>query len=105
MFACMNQIIAHSRVRYDCETLCGIPEVTLLGTIADWTDLRARFLVLAETWMQRTAESDDWVKAVDDFLKQFIAARSGQTWKLFLGAMQLQHCLLPAYCSQIVALS
>ena len=50
-----------------------------MGTIADWTDLHARFLVLAETWMQRTAESDDWVKAVDNFLKQFIAARSGKT--------------------------
>ncbi len=72
-----------------------------MGTIADWTDLRTRFLVLAETWMQRTADSDDWVRTVDRFLKQFIAARSGTTWKLFLGDdasvyMHVQHCLLPA---------
>jgi hypothetical protein len=105
MFACLNYTLAHSRVRYECCTRCGIPEVTLLGTIADWTDLHARFLVLADTWMQRTAESDDWVKAVDNFLKQFIAARSGETWKLFLSDdtsvfMQL-HCLLPVYTSQL----
>jgi hypothetical protein len=79
VFACIKNTHAHSRVRYEYCTDCGIPEVTLLGTIADWTDLHARFLVLAETWMQRTVESDDWVKAVDNFLKQFIAARSGKT--------------------------
>ena len=57
--------------------MCGIPEVALLGTVADWTDLHARFIVLAETWMHRTPETCAWVKSVDEFLKQFIAARSG----------------------------
>ncbi len=59
-------------------TKCGIPEVTLLGTEADWTDLHARFIVLADTWMHRTPETCGWVKAVDKFLKQLIAARSGE---------------------------
>ena len=58
--------------------MCGIPEVTLLGTVADWTDLHARFIALAETWMHCTPETSPWVKAVDEFLKQFIAARSGE---------------------------
>lgn len=61
-------------------TMCGIPEVTLLGTVEDWTDLHARFLVLADTWMHRTLHTCDWVKDVDAFLKQFIAARSGELW-------------------------
>ena len=58
--------------------MCGIPEVTLLGTGADWTDVHTRFLVLADTWMHSTPETSGWVKDVDAFLKQFIAARSGE---------------------------
>jgi hypothetical protein len=71
---------SHDRTRYECHTFCGIPEVTLLGSIADWTDLHSRFIVLAETWMHRTPDTCPWVKAVDEFLKQFIAARSGELW-------------------------
>jgi hypothetical protein len=62
-------------------TLCGIPEVTLLGTVADWTDVHTRFLALADTWMHCTPETSGWVKDVDAFLKQFIAARSGKGWQ------------------------
>jgi len=70
--------LSHNRTRYEVITKCGIPEVTLLGTEADWADLHARFIVLADTWMHRTPETCGWVKAVDKFLKQFIAARSGE---------------------------
>ena len=52
--------------------------MTLLGTVADWTDVHTRFLVLADTWMHSTPETSGWVKDVDAFLKQFIAARSGK---------------------------
>jgi hypothetical protein len=58
-----------------------MPEVTLLGSVADWADLRARFIVLAETWMRRTRETCAWVQAVDELLRQFIAARSGELRK------------------------
>jgi hypothetical protein len=30
--------------RYEVRTRCGIPEVTLLGTVADWTDVRGCML-------------------------------------------------------------
>ena len=70
--------LPHDETRYECSTLCGIPEVTLLGSVADWTDLHSRFIVLAETWMHRTPDTCPWVKAVDGFLKQFVAARSGE---------------------------
>ena len=49
-----------------------------MGSVADWTDLHSRFIVLAETWMHRTPDTCPWVKAVDEFLKQFVAARSGE---------------------------
>lgn len=68
-------------IRFSCRTLCGIPEVTLLGTVADWTDVHTRFLVLADTWMHCNPETSGWVKDVDAFLKQFIAARSGKVWQ------------------------
>ena len=52
--------------------------MTLLGTVADWTDVRVRFLELAATWMHLTPETNSWAKNVDDLLKQFVAARSGE---------------------------
>ena len=44
---------------YEVTTFCGIPEVTLLGTVEDWVDLRTRFLALAEKWMQVSREGED----------------------------------------------
>ena len=52
--------------------------MTLLGTVADWTDVRARFLELAATWMHVSPETSSWAKDVDDLLQQFVAARSGE---------------------------
>jgi hypothetical protein len=80
-FTCTLMRALQNFFTYSCMTLCGIPEVTLLGTVADWADLRARFIVLAETWMRRTPETCPWVQAVDALLKQFVAARSGELWK------------------------
>jgi hypothetical protein len=77
-FTCTLMRALQNFFTYSCNTLCGIPEVTLLGTVADWTDLHARFIVLAETWMQRTPATCDWARTVDTFLKQFIAARKGR---------------------------
>ncbi len=70
--------------RYEVRTRCGIPEVTLLGTVADWADVRARFLELAATWMQVAPDTSGWAKDVDDLLKQFVAARSGECLCIFM---------------------
>ena len=70
--------------RYEVRTRCGIPEVTLLGTVADWTDVRARFLELAATWMHVSPETSSWAKDVDELLKQFVAARSGECLYVYL---------------------
>jgi len=85
LFAFIAQFFTHPDPfpsRYEVTTRCGIPEVTLLGSVADWSDLRARFLVLADTWMHRSVETCAWVKEVDAMLKEFEAARSGECWLL-----------------------
>ena len=63
---------------YRASTLCGIPSITLLGSEQDWSELRARFLGLAEMWMNRTPSTCEWAKAVDEMLAQFESARAGR---------------------------
>jgi hypothetical protein len=45
--------------KYVVWTECGIPEVTLLGTVADWTKLYAQTAALFAWWDARTAELPD----------------------------------------------
>ncbi len=59
--------------------ICGIPEVTLLGTVADWRSIRARVDVIAEldlTW---------WTRSLAPIADQFVRAASGDAdvafWK------------------------
>ena len=72
---------------YRMMTMCGMPSITLLGSEGDWSDLRVRFLKLAETWMGRTPSSCDWAAAVDQMLSHFESARAGRVdvewWKSF----------------------
>ncbi len=72
---------------YCVRTMCGIPSITLLGSESDWSDLRARFLKLADTWMGRTPSSCEWTAAVDQMLFNFESARAGRVdvdwWKSF----------------------
>ena len=65
----MNAMESYFDVR--CATLCGIPEITLLGSVDDWRAIRQR----AETF----AEFDlgDWLKALLPVLDQFVAAADG----------------------------
>lgn len=53
-------------------TLCGIPEITLEGTVADWTALKEKALSLGEfdlTW---------WIDELVPVLDQFVKAASGR---------------------------
>lgn len=58
-------------------TLCGLPEITLLGTVADWTSVRDRAAVLAEydlAW---------WTKDLLPVLDRFVETAAGHvnpTW-------------------------
>jgi len=52
-------------------TLCGIPEVTLLGTPEDWKSIRQRASVLSEF------DLGWWCRVLDPVLEQFVDASSG----------------------------
>ena len=51
--------------------ICGIPSITLEGTVDDWTQLQARALELAEY------DLGWWIEALKPVLDQFVAASSG----------------------------
>ena len=50
---------------------CGIPEITLEGTVEDWKVLREKALSLGDYGLQW------WVEALEPVLDQFVAAASG----------------------------
>ncbi len=57
---------------YEFMTLCGIPRVTLLGTVEDWKRVRVRVENLAEF------ELKWWVDALRPVLDEFVRAASGK---------------------------
>jgi hypothetical protein len=57
---------------YTVVSMCGIPRVTLLGSIDDWKSIRRRAEVLAEF------DLGWWVKALIPVLDQFVLAALGQ---------------------------
>lgn len=61
-----------SYFEYIFETLCGIPSITLLGTVEDWKQIRRRADTLAEFGLER------WVAALTPILEQFTLAAEGK---------------------------
>ncbi len=57
---------------YAMRCVCGIPKVTLAGTVEDWRRMRARVEVLA------TFELEWWVKRLRPILDQLIATAEGK---------------------------
>jgi hypothetical protein len=58
--------------KYELGAICGIPEITLDGTLSDWKSVRERARALSEydlTW---------WVEALLPVLDQFVAAAGGR---------------------------
>ena len=62
---------------YYAMTLCGIPEITLEGSVEDWKKLYDKTLGLAKFDLQW------WVDAVEPVLKEFVNAASGKINKDF----------------------
>lgn len=52
--------------------ICGIPEITLLGTVEDWRRIRARIDVLAEL------DLGFWTRSLSPICDHFVLAASGQ---------------------------
>jgi hypothetical protein len=66
-------------------SLCGIPAITLLGSVADWQAIRHRAEVFAEF------DLADWVRALLPVLDQFVKAASGAPDRAFWQSMYKQH--------------
>lgn len=62
---------------YRMVCICGIPEITLKGSVDDWKLLREKVLSLA------TYDLEWWVDALRPILDQFVAAASGEVDKPF----------------------
>ena len=62
---------------YQMVCICGIPSVTLEGTVEDWKKLRERALSL------RQYDLDWWIDELEPVLDQFVAAASGNVDKDF----------------------
>lgn len=56
---------------YSCRTACGIPNVTLLGTVEDWSKVEAKAAALSEF------KCEEWIKVLSPVLAQFTAAAQG----------------------------
>lgn len=68
---------------YRVDTLCGIPEVTLLGTVQDWLSVRTRAAVLGELGLE------DWMKWLLPVLDRILETAAGRTpdgdfWRSFV---------------------
>jgi hypothetical protein len=66
-----------SYLNFELVSLCGIPAITLLGTVADWQAIRQRAEVFAEFGLT------DWVRALLPVLDQFVKAASGAPDRTF----------------------
>ncbi|MEQ8352474.1 MAG: DUF4419 domain-containing protein [Leptospiraceae bacterium] len=60
-----------NKYEYSVGAICGIPHITLLGTVEDWVVLRQRAELLKDYDLQW------WLKPLLPVLDQFVAARSG----------------------------
>ena len=63
--------------RYCSMTMCGIPEITLEGSVKDWKKLYDKTLNLAKFDLQW------WIDAIEPVLKEFVKAASGKINKDF----------------------
>jgi len=64
-------------IDYWCITKCGIPEITLLGTVEDWEQICERALALSEF------KCEEWIGALIVVLDEFVKAAKGNVNKSF----------------------
>ena len=57
---------------YECETACGIKKVRLLGTKADWAQLREKVADLAKYKLEW------WISKLLPIIDKFVAAANGE---------------------------
>ncbi len=64
--------------QFEVQSMCGIPRVTLEGTISDWVELSKRI-----DQLQNFAALDFWLPALKRIVDQFVATASGDISKAF----------------------
>jgi hypothetical protein len=57
---------------YEMFAGCGIPSVTLTGTVRDWQSIRDRAALFGEFGLE------EWARALDPILRQFVSAAQGE---------------------------
>ena len=67
-----------------CKTSCGIPEITLRGTVEDWERLRDKALELSQYNLKW------WIDELEPVLDQFVAAASGDVDQEFWSGIYKQ---------------
>lgn len=77
---------------YSATISCGVPEVTLEGTVADWQK------VLANTRKLKKYKLDWWVKQLEPVLQEFVSAAKGKANKDFWKEIYAQK-YKPAGCT------
>jgi hypothetical protein len=65
---------------YEVHTRCGIPTVTLLGSVADWQKVKSKAAALAQFGGEHLTA---WLKKVDPILDQFVLAAEGKANERF----------------------
>eukprot|EP01132_Coremiostelium_polycephalum_P002203 gene2203-2717_t len=68
---------------YEFHLLCGLPRVTLLGTVEDWNNIKARVQRLLEFGIEGDNKMKKWVDLLSPIIDQFIQTASGKpdaTW-------------------------
>lgn len=73
-----------SYFKYGVRTMCGIPSITLKGSVEDWKNIRTRVENLAEY------ELDWWVKSLLPIMDNFVSAAEGHSDKKFWDEMYKQ---------------
>lgn len=71
---------------YACSIECGIPEVTLMGTLQDWKDLRSKIDRLADFGVEAKQEAliqwrDILVPIVDEFIASYEGKVNNDFWQ------------------------
>ncbi len=70
---------------YTCNTSCGIPEITLEGTVDDWVKLREKVCGISQY------DLDWWTDALTPVLDQFVSAASGDIDQSFWSKIYKRH--------------
>lgn len=71
--------------KYEVYTRCGIPEINLLGSAADWANIRTRARALGEYGLEQ------WMKTLNPLLDEFVSAAQGQPRTSFWQEFYKEH--------------